>query len=169
VTRSHRVRLVTVSDAFVPDRALPSSNTASIGPMDSGMAAMSDDEALIKQLLLQWQTATRDGDTDTVLSLMTNDVVFQVPGRPPFGRKEFEAVSRTPRGAALERLDFEQHFDELVVSGNFAYVRTTLRIAATPRFGSPYERSGTTLSIFRKDSGNWLLARDANLLATTLS
>jgi ketosteroid isomerase-like protein len=32
--------------------------------------------------------------------------------------------------------------------------------------GSPKQRKGYTLTIFRKESaGNWLLARDANLLS----
>jgi ketosteroid isomerase-like protein len=34
----------------------------------------------------------------------------------------------------------------------------------TPEGGEPVKRSGYTLTILRKESGRWLLARDANLL-----
>ena len=38
---------------------------------------MSDDEAQIRDLVAQWQAATRAGETQTVLDLITDDVVFQ--------------------------------------------------------------------------------------------
>jgi uncharacterized protein (TIGR02246 family) len=41
---------------------------------------MTDDERAIRELLATWFDATKKGDTATVLSLMTDDVVFMVPG-----------------------------------------------------------------------------------------
>jgi uncharacterized protein (TIGR02246 family) len=40
-----------------------------------------------------WAEASHSGDTETLLSLMTEDVVFMISGREPFGRKAFEAVA----------------------------------------------------------------------------
>jgi uncharacterized protein (TIGR02246 family) len=37
---------------------------------------MTDDERVIRELLAKWFDATKKGDTATVLSLMTADVVF---------------------------------------------------------------------------------------------
>jgi uncharacterized protein (TIGR02246 family) len=54
---------------------------------------MSDDERSIRELLTKWFDATEKGDTQTVLSLMTDDVVFMVPGREPFGKEAFERTS----------------------------------------------------------------------------
>jgi ketosteroid isomerase-like protein len=43
---------------------------------------------------------------------------------------------------------------------------TRLRVIATPPGGGPAtERAGHTLTILQKQNGEWLLARDANLLA----
>jgi uncharacterized protein (TIGR02246 family) len=44
---------------------------------------MLNDEEQIRTLVQTWQTATSAGDVDTVLGLMTDDVVFLVPGRSP--------------------------------------------------------------------------------------
>ena len=44
---------------------------------------MSTDEQQIRALVATWMQATQAGDVDTVLDLMTDDVVFLVPGRPP--------------------------------------------------------------------------------------
>ena len=49
--------------------------------------------------------------------------------------------------------------------GDWAYIRGYLEIAVTPPGGNTVQRSGYTLTIFRKlADGRWLLARDANLL-----
>jgi uncharacterized protein (TIGR02246 family) len=44
---------------------------------------MQSDEQEIRQLVATWMAATKAGDIDTVLPLMTEDVVFLLPGRPP--------------------------------------------------------------------------------------
>ena len=41
---------------------------------------MTDDERAIRDVVTTWMEATRNGDTATVLSLMADDAVFQVPG-----------------------------------------------------------------------------------------
>lgn len=42
-----------------------------------------------------WMKASTAGDITTVLSLMTEDVIFMVPGQEPFGKKAFAATPRT--------------------------------------------------------------------------
>jgi uncharacterized protein (TIGR02246 family) len=44
---------------------------------------MPTDEDAIRQLVTTWLDASRAGETDKVLSLMTDDVVFLTPGHPP--------------------------------------------------------------------------------------
>ena len=44
---------------------------------------MPSDEQEIRQLVATWIAATKVGDIETVLSLMAEDVVFLLPGRPP--------------------------------------------------------------------------------------
>src|SRR2546428_9546443 len=53
---------------------------------------MQDDEQAIRQLVATWLSASKAGDTEKVLSLMADDVVFLVPGQPPMrGRAAFAA------------------------------------------------------------------------------
>ena len=124
-----------------------------------------DDEAEIRQLMEKWQAATRTADVRRILDLMTDDVVFQVPGRPPFGKMEFESMSRHRGPGARPQVDADQRVDELEIVGDFAYMRCSFRVVVTPPEGEAIQRVGTTLTIFRKVAGRWLLARDANLLA----
>jgi uncharacterized protein (TIGR02246 family) len=124
---------------------------------------MSDDERAIRELVATWMAASKAGDHDTVLSLMTDDVVFMVPGREPFGKEAFAAASKGMQGMRLEgRADIV----ELEVLGNWAWLRNKLEVTVVPPGGAPTTRSGYTLTILRREAdGRWRLARDANLLA----
>ena len=55
---------------------------------------MTDDERAIRTVIDRWFAATKSGDLETVLSLMTDDAVFMVPGKAPFGKAEFAAASK---------------------------------------------------------------------------
>ena len=121
-----------------------------------------NDERAIRDLVATWMAASRAGDTAKVLSLMADDVIFQVPGREPFGKEEFAAMSQGMTGV---RMDGSSDIRELRVLGDWAYLRNHIVITVTPPGGKPMKRAGTTLTILRKEkNGQWLLARDANLL-----
>ena len=123
---------------------------------------MTDDERAIRALIDTWMEASKAGDLKTVLSLMTDDVVFMVPGKEPFGKAEFAATSE---GMKNVRVEGQSEIKELKVLGDWAYMRNHLRITVTPPNGQPMRRSGYTLTIVRKEpDGRWRLARDANLL-----
>jgi uncharacterized protein (TIGR02246 family) len=121
---------------------------------------MTTDERAIHDLVAGWMQASQNGDIDTVLSLMTDDVVFMVPGREPFGKEAFRAASQ---GMKDMRMQGTSEIRELKVIGDWAYARNHLEVTVTP---PGVRRSGYTLTLFRKEpDGRWLLARDANLLA----
>ena len=121
------------------------------------------EEQAIRDLIDTWMRASRDGDTATVLSLMTDDVVFMVPGREPFGKEAFAAASEGMKNVTI---DGRARIVELQILGDSAYLRNHIDITTTPAGGSPTHRSGYTLTILRKQpDGRWLLARDANLVA----
>lgn len=124
-----------------------------------------DDEREIRALVARWISATREGDIDTVLGLMTDDVVFLVPGRAPMDKREFAEVSRTPPGMRRPAIEGTSEIREIEVVGDWAWMRTELSVAVTPPGGPRIERAGYTLTILRKVDGRWKLARDANLLA----
>ncbi|WP_434722163.1 YybH family protein [Mesorhizobium sp. RIZ17] len=124
---------------------------------------MTEDEAAIRQVVETWMTASRKGDLETVLGLMTEDVVFMVPGKEPFGKEAFAAASR---GMGETKIDGVSDIVELNVHGDWAYIRNRIEMAATPPGGEPVRRSGYTLTLLKKEAdGRWRVARDANLLA----
>ena len=125
---------------------------------------MSTDELEIRNLVATWLTASKAGDVDTVLGLMTDDVVFLVPGRAPMGKQEFAALSRLPPGSTPPQIDSRSEIQEIVVSGDVAFMWTKLSVVMTPPGGQPIERAGHTLSVLKRVDGRWWLARDANLL-----
>lgn len=126
---------------------------------------MPSDEDQIRALVHTWFAATAAGDIDTVLALMTDDVVFLVPGRPPMNKAEFEALSRTPAGSPRPKFEGASEIQEIQVSGDLAFLWSKLAVSVTPPGAlQPVARAGHTLTVLRRVKGRWLLARDANLL-----
>ena len=123
---------------------------------------MHEDEHAIRNLIAAWFDATKVGDTQKVLSLMADDVVFLTPGNPPMRKADFATAQ-----AAVQKLDIQasSEIQEIKVLGDWAYLWTQLTVVVTPESGAPVKRSGTTLSILQKRAGAWLMVRDANMLA----
>jgi uncharacterized protein (TIGR02246 family) len=124
---------------------------------------MQNDEQAIRELVAEWLRASRAGETDKVLSLMSDDVVFLICGHAPMDKAGFAAAQ-----AALKdvEIDATSNVEEVKVLGDWAYIQTHLSIVITPKSGGDStKRAGNTLSILRKQDGKWLLVRDANMLA----
>jgi uncharacterized protein (TIGR02246 family) len=122
---------------------------------------MTEDEQAIREVVETWTQASQRGDGATVLSLMTEDVVFMIPGREPFGREVFEAAASTTHAT---QIDGTNEIVEIQVFGDWAFTRNRLDLTVKPLAGDPVRRSGYTLTLFRKEAGRWRLARDANLM-----
>jgi uncharacterized protein (TIGR02246 family) len=123
---------------------------------------MTDDERAIRDLVETWMVATKSGDIETVLDLMTDDMIFMTPGREPFGKTEFAASSKGMKGMTFEgRADNR----ELRVLGDRAYLRNHIEVSMTPAGGVATRHCGYTISILRKENGRWRLCCDANLVA----
>jgi uncharacterized protein (TIGR02246 family) len=125
---------------------------------------MTDDERAIRELVEAWMTASKAGDTAKVLELMSEDVVFMVPGHEPFGKEAF--ADAAAQGRQKFSVDGTSEIRELKVLGDWAYLRNYIDLTMTPlNGGEPLRRSGYTLTILRKEpAGNWVLVRDANLM-----
>jgi len=124
---------------------------------------MSDDERAIRQLVDTWMKASNAGDLAAVLDLMTDDVIFMVPGQEPFGKQQFRAASESMRGTAM---DGHAEICELEVTGEWAWIRSHIELTVTPPGREPVRRAGHTLSILRKGGDRrWRLFRDANLVS----
>lgn len=128
---------------------------------------MDSDEQEIRELVATWMEATKAGDLKKILSLMTDDVVFLVPGQPPMRKADFAAAAEAQTEADVPKFDGQSEIEELQILGDWAFMRSWLKVVVTPASASPpVTRLGYTLTIFKKEEGRWLLARDANLLAT---
>ena len=125
---------------------------------------MSDDERAIRALVTAWMAASKAGDIQAVLGMMTDDVVFLVAGQPPFGKQTFASTM-----AAMSSMTFDgtNTIEEINVLGDWAYLRSHLDLTIARAGSKPVERSGHTLTILRKEAdGLWRISRDANLLTT---
>jgi uncharacterized protein (TIGR02246 family) len=124
---------------------------------------VTEDESAIRDLVSDWMAASRARDTQKVLALMADEVLFLTPGREPFGKEQFRNDSEAMKQA---RLDGTANVLEIHVRGDWAWLRCFIDISVTPPGGDPVRRSGHTLSILRKQpDGKWLLLRDANLVS----
>ncbi|MBV8397170.1 MAG: SgcJ/EcaC family oxidoreductase [Acetobacteraceae bacterium] len=123
---------------------------------------MTDDEEAIRDVVTEWMSATRRGDLAAVMALMTDDVVFIVPGQEPFGKAAFAEAAARRTGV---KIDGVSDILELRVLGDWAFIRNRIEVAMTGPGGPAQRLSGYTLTLFQKGSdGQWRVARDANLV-----
>jgi uncharacterized protein (TIGR02246 family) len=128
---------------------------------------MTDEEA-IRDVIATWQEASKAGNLPKLLELMTDDVVFLTPEQPPMKKEVFAKSFET----VIEKMEIDSRGDiqEIVVTGDYAYSWSHLSVAVTPKNGgNSIRRSGHTLTFFRKEQGEWRLARDANMLTREAS
>jgi uncharacterized protein (TIGR02246 family) len=79
---------------------------------------MQNDEQEISELITNWLTASKVGDTEKVLSLMADDVVFLVCGQPPMRAKaEFAARQGALKDAEINATS---EIQEIKVNGDWA-------------------------------------------------
>src|SRR2546422_7469096 len=104
---------------------------------------MQDDEQAIRQLVATWLSASKAGDTEKVLSLMADDVVFLVPGQPPMrGRAAFAAGQA---GHQPFPIDATSEIQEVKGVGGRADLLTKLSVVVTPKKrGAAGKRAGHT-------------------------
>jgi uncharacterized protein (TIGR02246 family) len=129
---------------------------------------MQNDEREIRELVATWMSATRAGDLQTVLGLMADDVVFLIAGQPPMiGKDAYAAAARPQANQPTPKFDGRSEIQEVKVLGDWAFMWSKLTVIVTPPGGAqPMTRAGHTLTIFNKQRGKWLLARDANMLVS---
>ena len=123
---------------------------------------MQSDEQAIRQMVETWLAASQQGDSETLLNLMSDDVLFITPGREPFGKEAFASKDQQMKDMEIDgNIDIK----EIKVLGDWAWMRTHIEVTMTSASGEAHHRAGSTLSILRKEAdGRWVLARDANLL-----
>ena len=120
-----------------------------------------DDEQAIRRLVDTWLGASEGGDLTTMLSLLSDDVLFMVPGKEPFGKEAFARNYENMKGKMKTNGDIQ----EIRIIGDWAWMRNFLRVKFITSSGESKVLSGHVLSVLRKTpDGKWVIARDANLL-----
>src|SRR5271154_7425179 len=110
---------------------------------------MTDDARQIRELIDSWIEASNAGDVPALMDMMTDDVIFMTPGRPPFGKAEFAADSERVKGAAI---DARAEVQEIEVFGPRAYIRNHVRVELTSPGQAPKRVSGYAMSVLRKEA-----------------
>lgn len=123
----------------------------------------SSDEKAIRSVVERWMAATKEGDLAAVLKLMSDEAIFTVPEREPFGKKQFSEGFEE-----LSKMNFRGKSEilEIEVFGDYGWTRNQIRMAFEKPNGETVEREARTLTIYRREAdGKWRLFRDANLPA----
>lgn len=124
---------------------------------------MSRDEIAIRQLVETWMEASKNSDIGTLMDLMTDDVLFMVPGREPFGKAAFKATAEAMRDVSFEG---RAEICELQIFEHWAWLRNQIEIEMPNPGSNPVRRKGFALTILCKgEDGRWRVLRDANLVS----
>ena len=122
------------------------------------------DDQQIRALIDAWGEASAAGDLGAQFNLMTEDVAFFTPGRPPMRRDEFARQFR----AAIETVMIEcrSNVQEITINGDLAVCWNLLEVFFTPiEGGETRKHAGNVLTSLRRGSdGQWRIWRDANFL-----
>ena len=121
-----------------------------------------DDKQAIRNAVNRWLEASKQGDVKTLLSLLADDVIFITPEREPFGKEAFASGSDEMKGMKMEP---DIDIKEIEVAGDWAWMRSFLKVTFTPTGGNATKHSGHILTIFQKQpDGHWVIKRDANFV-----
>jgi uncharacterized protein (TIGR02246 family) len=123
------------------------------------------DKQAIRDLMETWLQASVAGDLPTILTLMSDDAVFLVPGQPPMQGKYAFAEAFQAMISAV-RIEALSDIQQIQVDGDLAWCWNHVTLTITPRNGGqPSRRTGYTLSVLRREpGGNWVVIHDTNLL-----
>lgn len=112
---------LSVSSSYLPVRIFLASRNLDCS---SGLCIkpMHNDEQAIRNVIEKWLRASATGDVNTMLTLLADDMVFIVPGQPPFGKQEFKAAWDGPMKGA--KIAADAVVEEVLISGDFGCTRT---------------------------------------------
>lgn len=131
---------------------------------------MQNEQQVIRNLITTWHQATASGDLQTIMDLMSEDVVFLVAGQPPMrGRDAFATAFH--RVLEHHKIESTGEIQEIQIVSDLAYCWTYLSVTVTSlEDGKARQRTGHSLTILRKQAdGSWIISRDANMLTSASS
>jgi ketosteroid isomerase-like protein len=109
-----------------------------------------------------YTTAINSNNLDSLMAMMTDDVVFLAAHAPPMvGRAAVRPWAKGYYDAFTTR--WEKESKEFVTSGEWAFERYSYKSTDTPKAGgTPVVDTGWGLVVYHRDAdGKWRVARDA--------
>lgn len=130
--------------------------------MNATQATTTNEEQAIREMVETWLEASKKQELTTLLGLLDDDVLFITPGKEPFGKEEFAAGHDEMKDVRMEAaIDIK----EIKVTGEWAWMRSFLKVAFTPTGGDTTKLSGHILTILKKTADRkWVIYRDANFV-----
>jgi uncharacterized protein (TIGR02246 family) len=123
------------------------------------------DEEQIRELVSTWISATSAATSMRCSPLIADDVVFLTPGQAPMSKAGFASLQKA-QWAKGTRFEGTSAIQEIKVLGDWAFMWTKLAIRHhAAQGGQRIARAGHTLTVLSEGARQWLLARDANMLA----
>ena len=131
--------------------------------MDSDQAHIEEELAKIEELHQRDMQASRDGDYDTLRTLLTPDAVMMPPNQPAIrGQEELEKSYRRMQEAMgeVDILEYRLEFEEVRVLGDYAYEWGTIRGKSRTWGDEAAEASFKVMRILKKGpGGEWRVHR----------
>lgn len=98
-------------------------------------------------------------DVEVVMEFWTDDAVMYVPDLPPLhGKKAIRELLESRRAQAGYRTSWTQCCAGLDERGSMGYTLGTGAVSLADASGTPRERSGRYVAIWRRDDGRWRCA-----------
>jgi len=117
----------------------------------------------VRSVIEEWLAASKAGDLNMLLTLMTDDVLF-LTRNGVMRRDDFIAAFSAMAGNVL--IEGRPDVQEITVEGNLAVCWNKLEVRIKPSADKEIVHAGDVLTVFQRGGdGRWRLWRDANLLA----
>lgn len=127
------------------------------------MTDTSAEQQKVRSVIDKWLAASKAGDLETILTLMTEDAVF-LTRNGVMRREDFIASFQAMAGNV--EIDGRPDIQEITIQGDLAVCWNKLEVRIKPSGGNELTRAGDVLTVFHcSPDGQWRLWRDANLLA----
>ena len=95
--------------------------------------------------------ASKAVDVDKLSSLIADDAIFLVPGRPVKRKADFADSARAQAGQGAPQFDGSSEIQEIKVIEDWAFMWTKLTMVMTPPGGAQFvKRTGHTLTVLNK-------------------
>lgn len=113
----------------------------------------------IESVVAEYIRGITQSNTDSLIPLFTHDAVVMAPDAPTVqGTEQLRAFFAQNFGAV--KLDAKIHFDDVVIDGDLAYVRTHSDVKVTVLAANVTQpEQNRELFVFRKVNSAWKIAR----------